>query len=164
MLLHFTFIFGFLYTVRISYDDPTLKESVAGISKRLKAEGREKYISSSVNLCGNIRYDNLSYIVTKAKPRAFSNKPMFLSLVYFRKCRRQPKQDSAFGGTKSRSATKNWSGNGCGYGVSWRETNELDDITGFCWDVFVNNLSGSLRFELTVDRDSESGVLKVPDC
>ena len=105
MLLLCTFIFGFLYTVRISYDDPTLKESVAGISKRLKTEGREKYFSSSVSLCGNIRYDNLSYIVTKVKPRAFSNKPM--SLVYFRKCRRQPKQDCVFAGTKSRSATKN---------------------------------------------------------
>ena len=62
MLLLFIFIFGFLKTVRISYDDPTLKESVAGISQRLKTEGREKYISSSVGLCGNIRYDNLSYI------------------------------------------------------------------------------------------------------
>ena len=62
MLLLFTFIFGFLKTVRISYDSPTLKESVAGISQRLKTEGREKYVSSSVGFCGNIRYDNLSYI------------------------------------------------------------------------------------------------------
>ena len=57
MLLLFTFIFGFLKSVRISNDDPTLKKSAADIS-----QGREKYVSSSVGLCGNIRYDNLSYI------------------------------------------------------------------------------------------------------
>ena len=62
MLLLFTFIFGFLKNVRISYDDPTLKESVAGISQWLTNEGKEKYVSSSVRLCGNIRYDNLLYI------------------------------------------------------------------------------------------------------
>ena len=62
MLLLFTIIFRFLKTVRISYDDPILKESVAGISQRLKTECREKYVSSKVGLCGNIRYDNLSYI------------------------------------------------------------------------------------------------------
>ena len=62
MLLLFEFIFGFLKTVRISYDDPTLKESEAGISQRLKTEGREKYVSSSAGLCGNICCDNLLYI------------------------------------------------------------------------------------------------------
>ena len=55
-------LFGFLKNVRISYDDPTLQGSVAGISQWLKTEGGEKYVSSSVGLCGNIRYDNLSYI------------------------------------------------------------------------------------------------------
>ena len=62
MLSLFTFIFGFLKTVRISYDNPALKERVAGISQQLKTEGREKYVSSSVGLCGNIRYDTLSCI------------------------------------------------------------------------------------------------------
>ena len=85
---------------------------------------------------------------------------MFLSVVYLRECRRQPKQDRVFGETKSRSETKNWSGSGSGYGGGWKETNELDDITGFGWDVVVNNLSGSLRFELIVERDCESILLK----
>ena len=62
MLLLITFIFGFLKSVRISYDDPTLKKSAADTSQSRTTEGREKYVSSSVGLCGNIRYDNLSYI------------------------------------------------------------------------------------------------------
>ena len=42
------------------------------------------------------------------------------------------------------------------YGGGWKETNELDDITRFVWDVVVNNLSGSLRFELIVEQECES--------
>ena len=86
---------------------------------------------------------------------------MFLSVVYLCECRRQPKQDCVYGETKSRSATKNWSGSGSEYGVGWKETNKLDDITGFSWDVVVNNISGSLRFELIVEWDCESILLKV---
>ena len=62
MLLLFTFIFGFPNTVRIFYDDPTLKGSVAGISQRMKNEDRKKYVSSSLGVCGNISYDNLSHV------------------------------------------------------------------------------------------------------
>ena len=58
MLLLFIFIFALLKNVKISYDDPTLKESVVGTSQWLTTEGREKYVSNSVGLCGNIRYDN----------------------------------------------------------------------------------------------------------
>ena len=86
---------------------------------------------------------------------------MFLSEVYLRECRRQPKQDCVYGETKSRSATKNWSTSGSGYGGGWKETNTLDDITGFGWDVVVNNMSGSLRFELIVERDCENILPKV---
>ena len=43
-----------------------------------------------------------------------------------------------------------------GYGGGWKETNELDDITRFVWDVVVNNLSVSLRFELIVEQECES--------
>ena len=62
MLLLFTFISGFLKNGKISYDDPALKESMAGISQWLKTEDRGKYVSGSVGLCGNICYDNPSYI------------------------------------------------------------------------------------------------------
>ena len=86
---------------------------------------------------------------------------MFLSVVYLRECRRQPKQYCVFGETKSRSATMNWSGSGSGYCGGWKETNELDDINQFVWDVVVSNLSGSLRFELIVEQDCESILLKV---
>ena len=84
---------------------------------------------------------------------------MFLSVVYLCEGRRQPIQACVFGETKSRSAAKNWSGSGAGYGGGWKEINELDDITGFGWDVVVNNLSGSLRIELIVERDCESILL-----
>ena len=86
---------------------------------------------------------------------------MLLSVVYLRECRRQPIQDCVFGETKSRSATKNWSASGSGYGGGWKENKELDDITGFGWNVVVNNLSGSLGFELIVKRDCESILLKL---
>ena len=92
---------------------------------------------------------------------------MFLSVVCLRECWQQPKQDCAFGKTKSRSATKSWSGSGSGYGGGWKETNELGDtrsldkITPFGWDVVVNNLSGSLGFELILERECESILLKV---
>lgn len=85
---------------------------------------------------------------------------MLLSVVYLRECRGQPIQDCVFGETKSRSVTKNWSGSGSGYGGGWKETKELDDITGFGWDVVVNNLSGSLRFELIVKWDCVSILLR----
>ena len=103
MLLLFTFIFGFLKNVRISYDDSTLKESVTGISRWLTTEGREKYVSSSVGLCEiyvtiiccTLNTDLTVFVyfgplnfVTKTKPHAFSNKYIFSSVVYFRKCRR----------------------------------------------------------------------------
>ena len=52
---------SFLKNVKISYDDPTLKESVVGISTCLTTEGSEQYVCSSVGSCGNIRYHNLSY-------------------------------------------------------------------------------------------------------
>ena len=74
-------------------------------------------------------------------------------MVYLCECRRQPKQDCDFGETKSRSATKNWSGSGSGYGGGSKKTSELDDVTGFGWDVVVSNLSGSLSFELIEERD-----------
>ena len=80
---------------------------------------------------------------------------MFLSVLYLRKCPRQPKHDCVFEGTKSRSATKKWSGSGSRYGGGWKETNELDNITELGWDVVADNLSGSLRFELLVERDCE---------
>ena len=86
---------------------------------------------------------------------------MLLSVVYLCECRRQPIQDCVFGEIKSRSATKNWSGSGSGYGSGWKETKGLDDITGFGWDVVVNNLSGTIRFELIVERDCESILLKL---
>ena len=72
---------------------------------------------------------------------------MLLSVVYLCECPRQAKQDCVYGKTNSRSATKNWSGSGSGYGGGWKETNGLDDITGFGWDVVVNNISGSFRFD-----------------
>ena len=72
---------------------------------------------------------------------------MFLSVVYLRGCWRQLNQDFDFGETKSRSATKNWSGSGSGCGGGWKETNKLDEITRFGWEVVVNSLSGSLRVE-----------------
>ena len=61
MLLLSTFIFGFLKNAKISYDDPTIKGSMIVTCQWLATEGREKYVSSSVGLCGNTRYDNLSY-------------------------------------------------------------------------------------------------------
>ena len=72
---------------------------------------------------------------------------MFLSVVYLRGCWRQPNQDCDFGEIKSRSATKNWSASGSGCGGGCKETNKLDEITQFGWEVVVNSLSGSLRFE-----------------
>ena len=87
---------------------------------------------------------------------------MFLSVVYLRECRRKPKQDCAFGEIKSRSATTNWSGCGSGYRGGWNETNELYDINHFVWDVVVSsNLSGSLTFELIVEQEHESILLKI---
>ena len=62
MLLLFTFISGFLKNGKICYDDPALKESMGGISQWLKTEDRGKYVSFSIGLCGNICYDNPSYI------------------------------------------------------------------------------------------------------
>ena len=118
MLLLFTFIFGFLKNVRISYDNPTLKESVAGISQWLTNEGKEKYVSSSVGLCGNIRYDNLFYIEhgldnlcalvfwflgLRLSPAHFPEKDVFVSSVFLQ-MPTTTKTDCIFGGTKSRSA------------------------------------------------------------
>ena len=69
---------------------------------------------------------------------------MFLSVVYLRECRRQPKQDCVFGETKSRSATKNWSGNGSGYGGGWKRTNEFEDQ----WILFSLMWCSWLGFDL----------------
>ena len=58
-----------------------------------------------------------------------------------------------------RSATENWSGGGWAYGGGWKETDELDDSTRFGWEVVVNNLTGSLRFELIVEQECENILL-----
>lgn len=167
-------------TIHYDYPDdyPLLKWSVVGICQWLTTKGTGKCVPSRVGLCGDISFDDLS----KTEHSLDDLSALVFLILWLRLCHAYlptnrcfvsgvflqipttPETELCFEGTKSRCVTKNWSGSVSGYIGGLNETNKLDGITEFSWDMVVNNLSGSLTFELIVkSRGVPAGIYLLKD-